>query len=280
MIKGGPKTESYLERFSPIGAESVELFFWERMPDEADLSWAEKTAEECRRRGLTVSCLGMYGNPLREDEAGRAAREGWSRLMEMAPLFETDLITGFTGRIPDRPVEESLEPLKRFFTPLLDRAAGGNLRLAFENCPMGGRWQCGDWNLAFCPESWYLIFRALQADHLGLEWDPSHSVLYGQPVLRQLREWGHRIFHVHGKDALPLPEESGVNGYLGSELPFEERFPGRGSLDWKQIFYELERLSYTGCVDLEGYHDAVYSPGREVRGQMVSLAYLRTCRDS
>jgi sugar phosphate isomerase/epimerase len=75
------------------------------------------------------------------------------------------------------------------------------VKIAFENCAMGGNWQTGDWNIAHNPDAWELMFNETPDDKLGLEWEPCHQLVYLIDPLPQIRKWADRIFHVHGKDA-------------------------------------------------------------------------------
>ena len=151
--------------------------------------------------GAIISALGIYGNPLEGDPAAQETIRGWEQLHRSRALFGTDLVCGFAGRLRGKPVPESLPRFKAVFGELVRRAADQGVRLAFENCWMGGTWQSGDWNIALSPDAWELMFDALPAAHLGLEWEPCHQLCELIDPLPQLRTWVPKIFHVHGKDA-------------------------------------------------------------------------------
>lgn len=63
---------------------------------------------------------------------------GWETLIDHAQLFGTDIVSGFTGRLRGQPIDASLPRFKAVFEPLARRAAGHDVRLAFENCRMEG----------------------------------------------------------------------------------------------------------------------------------------------
>jgi sugar phosphate isomerase/epimerase len=42
------------------------------------------------------------------------------------------------------------------------------VRIAFENCPMLGTWETGDWNIAHNPAAWEMMFNELSHDNIGL----------------------------------------------------------------------------------------------------------------
>ena len=131
----------------------------------------------------------------------RQTLNGWETLIDNARYFGTDLVAGFTGRIRGTKLPESLPRFKGVWGELARRAADKGVRIAFENCAMGGNWASGDWNVAHNPDAWELMFNELPNENLGLEWEPCHQLVYLIDPIPQIRKWGPRIFHVHGKDA-------------------------------------------------------------------------------
>jgi len=225
-----------------------------------------------------VSCLSVYGNPLAPGATGRAAIRDWQRLIDHAHRFGTDLVTGFAGRLPGASVEDSLPAFQKVFGTLAKRAADHGVRLAFENCPTRGNWFTGDRNIAFHPAAWEKMFDAVPAQNLGIEWDPSHPLCQLQDPLPQLHAWLPRIFHLHAKDAQIHPAALRRDGILGPNFFAVHRFPGLGVLDWAKVFRRLLRGGYSGCVDIEGWHDPVFCGPREMEGQRRALRYLHRCR--
>ena len=94
----------------------------------------------------------------------------------------------------------------------------------------------------------------------------------------QLRKWIKKIFHIHGKDATikwDVIREYGING----PQPWAfHRSPGFGDSDWTAILSELRQQNWTGCIDIEGWHDPVYRGDLEMTGQVHALNYLKRCR--
>ena len=66
---------------------------------------------------------------------------------------------------------------KEVFSEMTRYAADKGIRLAIENCPMGGTWQYAQENIAFNPRAWEMMFDAVPAENLGLEWEPGHQIL-------------------------------------------------------------------------------------------------------
>jgi sugar phosphate isomerase/epimerase len=266
MIRGNEKIFTALDRFLPLGIESVQIFFWDILPEQMDGAWMETVVRACRNGGVNLSSLALFANPLRDDASRDRAAADWLRIIGWAAEFGIPVVSGFTGRKPGKPVSDSFEAVREFFSPLLEKCLARDLRLAFENCPMEGDDTAGDWNIAFAPEHWRILFDDLLPSlSAGLEFDPAHAVRLEQPVLALAEEWAPRIFHVHGKDA------------AGPGAP-EFCFPGEGATAWEDLLEVLRCRGYTGTVDLEGYHGPFESHQREVERQRASLAYLDRCR--
>ena len=221
-----------------------------------------------------ISALGLYGNPLTDPQTAA----DWERILDAAPRFGCTVVGGFTGRLPDQPVPESIPAFTDVFAPLAARAEHLGVRIAFENCDMHGDWHRGDWNIAHCPRAWELMFEAVPSDAVGLEWEPCHQMVSFVDPLPQLRQWADRIFHIHGKDAQVLWEVIRREGIRSGEDVVFHRTPGFGDTDWADVFRILEEAGYRGTIDIEGWHDPIYKDALEMTGQVFALNYLKHCR--
>ncbi len=273
----GPRTAEYMRYLLPYGFESFQINFW-RVVD-TDLSrLADEVASTLEGTGATISSLGIYGNPLGELPEDEATRKGWEDCIDAAAKFGCDIVCGFAGRVRGRSVSQSVERFREVFGPLCDRAAALGIRIGFENCPMGGTWESGDWNIAFHPAAWEMMFEAVPSPVLGLEWEPCHQMCQLIDPMPQLREWAHRIFHVHGKDAKIYRDIVTTSGVIGPRPYAYHKHPGLGDSNWIRIIEELRKVGFRGAIDIEGWHDDVYKDGFELTGQVMALNYLKNCR--
>lgn len=225
-----------------------------------------------------ISSLGVFGNPLESDKKAKESLHAWEQCIAHAPLFGTDIVAGFAGRLRNLPIPDSIPRFKEVFGALTEQAEDKGVRLAMENCSMSGTWQTGDWNIAHSPAAWELMFDAVPASNLGLEWEPCHQLLLLIDPLAQLREWHEKIFHVHGKDARLHWDVIRREG-ISSPTPYALHCnPGVGDTNWTDVIGELRRLGYTGCIDIEGWHDPVFREAYEMTGQQHALRYLKECR--
>lgn len=239
------KSLEIIPQILDYGFESFALTFWESVNDLNLERLAGKLDEVLEHKDVKISCLSIYGNPLVDKEAVRS----WEELINNANFFGTDLVTGFAGRLPNKPVNESIPRFKEVFGDLARRAEEKNVRLAFENCKMGGDWEKGEWNIAHGPKAWKLMFEAIPKDNLGLEWEPAHQLLSLVDPIPQLREWAGKIFHVHGKDATVAWDIIERRGIDGPEEYAWHRTPGFGDTNWTDIITILRKNGYSGTID-------------------------------
>jgi sugar phosphate isomerase/epimerase len=87
-----------------------------------------------------------------------------------------------------------------------------------------------------------------KSDHLAVNLDPSHFVVYGNDPAWAVSKLGRRIRHVHVKDAFGKP------GALGETFNFP--FLGEGSVNCQGFFGELRKVGYSGFLSLEFENDS------------------------
>lgn len=266
----------YICEILPHGFEGFQLTFWRHIGniDLAQMAGEiRRVLSEAGDRAI-ISALGIYGNPLVDGETAR----DFCRLIEAAELFRSNIVCGFAGRLPGKPVPDSLPAFKNVFGDLVKRAEDRGVRIALENCNMGGDWDAGDWNIAHAPTAWEMIFHEIPSDSLGLEWEPCHQMVSLIDPLPQLRHWVQKVFHLHGKDATVLWDVIRTKG-IRSGLPYVyHRTPGFGDTNWTDVISILREGGFRGSIDIEGWHDPVYRDDLEMTGQVRALHYLQECR--
>ncbi len=273
-----PDPAAYIRQILPHGFESFQLSFWETALSVNLKDLAREIRSALEGSSAIISSLVIFGNPLETSAKDRETLASWRRLIDHAHLFGTDIVAGFTGRVRGKPIDASIPRFKTVFGGLARRAEDRGVRLCFENCHMGGSWSTGDWNIAHGPAAWELMFDAVPAKNIGLEWEPCHQMVSLIEPLPQLREWVGKVFHVHGKDANIHWDVVRRQGIHGPAHYVSHRTPGFGDTDWVQVISELRRGGYRGCIDIEGWHDAVYKGELEMTGQVHALNYLKRCR--
>ncbi len=116
------------------------------------------------------------------------------------------------------------------------------------------------------------LFRRLDSEWLGINLDPSHLVLYGNDLVKVIREWAKRISHVHLKDVF------GKVGDPGRDFMFP--LLGEGQVPWSVFFSSLEEIGYKGFFSVEfesfGYYSRILGndPREAARLSMVQIEKL------
>jgi sugar phosphate isomerase/epimerase len=293
LVNGlGENPAGYIRKILPHGFESFQITFWQTLGTVDLKRLAADVKEALAGSGAVVSSLGIFGNPLEKGPVDRATVDGWKKCIDAAEWFGCDVVAGFAGRVRGRPLHESMPAFRKVFKPLVERARDRGVRIAFENCNMGGTWASGDWNIAHNPVAWEMMFHELPAKNLGLCWEPCHQMVCLIDPMPQLRAWVKKIFHVHGKDATvrwDVVRKYGVFSSVHADPAYKtpvqfappfahHRTPGFGDSNWTDIITELRMGGFRGSIDIEGWHDPVYCGELEMTGQVHALRYLKQCR--
>jgi sugar phosphate isomerase/epimerase len=205
-------------------------------------------------RGLSISGLGYYPNPLHPDPAHRAMVIGHlKRVMDAASVMGIGLVNTFMGgdgaKTPDQNWQSALE----IWPDIVRHAQDCDVQITLENCPMlfsYDEWPGGH-NLAHTPLAWRRILETWGGT-IGLNFDPSHLVFQMIDMERFIREFGAHILHVQAKDMQidreGLYERGILSAGIGWQVP---RLPGLGDVDWSAFFAALYRVGYDGDVIIE-----------------------------
>lgn len=240
---------------------------------------ANEIAARAADRGVEISGLGYYPNPLAPDpeEAGYAVAH-LRKVIQGASLLKVPVVNTFIGRDWARSVDDNWERFRKTWPRLVGFAEDYGVRIAIENCPMlftRDEWPGGK-NLAVSPAIWRRMFEEIPSASFGLNYDPSHLVWQAMDPIRPIREFGSRFLHVHAKDAHVDRDRLNEVGILATPLEYHSpRLPGLGDVDWGAFFGELNACRYSGavCVEVE---DRAYEGSLEDRLRAVrqSRAFL------
>ena len=204
-------------------------------------------------RGVSVSALGYYPNPLHADAAHREAVIGHLRhVIAAAARMGVGKVNTFVGGDRTLTLDDNWARAEVIWPEVVAFARGHGITLGFENCPMifsRDEWPGGH-NIAYSPLIWRRILNAW--DGVGMNFDPSHLVWQMIDIPRFIREFGPRFSHVHAKDLMidrdGLYERGILSAGMGWQVP---RMPGLGEVDWAQVFAGLYRAGYDGPVIIE-----------------------------
>lgn len=198
-----------------------------------------------KESGLTVSEILLQHDLVLTDEAQRKANISLiCENIKKAADIGADTVNVFTGPVPWLPdsiavgrevsASEAWKWVFEAFDDILPVAENRKVRVAVENV----------WGMLVHD---FYTNKYLQSNfaskNLGVNLDPSHDVLYGNTDMKFLvNGWGkEKIFHVHVKDAVGIPE------------PGKFVFPviGEGNVNFAEFFGALKALDYNGAVSVE-----------------------------
>ncbi|MGH2446345.1 MAG: sugar phosphate isomerase/epimerase family protein [Candidatus Limnocylindria bacterium] len=249
--------------------------------DVRDLS-AERAREihdEVTGKGLAISGLGYYPNPLHPDPEVREAAIGHMKLViEAASKMGVPYFNTFMGGDASTTVDTNWEEALRVWPQIVSHANEHGVKVTIENCPMifsDDEWPGGH-NIAWSPYVWRRIIEEW-GDTIGLNYDPSHLVWLMIDQERFIREFGPHILHVQAKDVEidrdGLYERGSLSGGIGWQIP---RLPGLGEAPWDRIFAALYRAGYDGDVAIE-HEDRDFEKTDELvkRGFLLARDVLR-----
>lgn len=244
-----------------------------------DPTQARETAAELQGRGLSISALGYYPNPLHPDEDHRrTVIDHLKRVIEVAGWMDLPVVNTFCGGDASKTVDENWQRALAIWPDIVGYAADQGVRIAFENCPMifsDDEWPGGH-NIAYSPHIWRRILDTWP-DTVGMNYDPSHLVWQMIDQERFIVEFGPHILHVHAKDLMidrdGLYERGIMSAGMGWQVP---RLPGLGDVDWSRTIAGLYRADYDGPVIIE-HEDRNFEGSEELvkRGFLLARDVLR-----
>ena len=216
---------------------------------------AKELVGDLAERGIEISGLGYYPNPLTPDLDHRAEVIAHLRtVIEAAAKLGVPVVNTFIGNDKDRPLTENFAEFQKVWPDIVRHAADHGVKIAHRELPddlLRDEWPGGN-NLMYAPATWRDVFAALDGDTLGLNLDPSHLVWQMIDYERVVREFGSRIYHVHAKDMEidrdGLYDRGVLSAGIGWQVP---RLPGLGEIRWDRFISALYRVGYDYAVVVE-----------------------------
>ncbi len=285
--------EDVVKFTAETGYECIEVMCWPKGKAERryagvthidvvglDQAKAEAVNEMLDKHGVSISGLGYYPNPLSPDEAeAQVAIDHIKNVIKAAPLLGLKNVNTFIGRDWTKNVDDNWPLFKKVWPDIIKLAEDNDVKIGIENCPMffsNDEWPGGK-NLAHSPKIWRRMFEDIPSDNFGLNFDPSHLVWQGIDIYQAVKEFGHKFYHVHAKDARLDVDRLYDVGFLANPLEYHTpKLPGLGDVEWGEFFSALTDVGYDGpvCVEVE---DRAYEG--ELERQKASLVqsyrYLR-----
>ncbi len=251
-----------------VGFEALEIACWprssgptRRYAGTSHIDVANLTASEgkditagLKAKGIEISALGYYPNPLHPDASHREAVASHIKLViSAAAKMGVGLVNTFCGGDAKKTLDENWADAEKVWPDIIAHAKSEGVQLAFENCPMifsHDEWPGGH-NIAYSPKIWRRILETWDGA-IGMNYDPSHLVWQMIDQGRFIREFGAHMHHVHAKDLMIDRDGLYENGIMSLGMGWQvPRMPGLGEVNWSEFFSALYRVGYDGPVIIE-----------------------------
>ena len=240
---------------------------------------ATEIVDQIAAKGLSISGLGYYPNPLHPDpEVRRAAIDHLRLVIAAAGRMGVPFANTFMGGDAAKTVDANWQDVLKVWPEIVQHAEAHGVKITIENCPMifsRSEWPAGH-NIAYNPYIWRRILEQWGGS-IGLNYDPSHLVWLMIDQERFIAEFGAQILHVQAKDVMidrdGLYERGTLSSGIGWQIP---RLPGLGDANWPKIFAALYRAGYDGDVAIE-HEDRDFEGSDELvkRGFLLARDVLR-----
>lgn len=218
---------------------------------------AKEILAYCQEKGVEISALAYYPNPLDEDLQKReAAIRHLYSLIDASKMLGVNMVTTFVGRMPSKSVSENLKEVAKVWKPIVKYAEEQQVRIGIENCPMlftEDEWPGGQ-NLMTSPSNWRKVFELIDSDYFGINYDPSHFIWQQIDYIQPLYEFKEKIFHVHYKDIKIYQDKLADVGVMATPLEYmSPKLPGLGDVDWGKYVSALTDIGFDGytCIEVE-----------------------------
>ncbi|MCL2344068.1 MAG: sugar phosphate isomerase/epimerase [Firmicutes bacterium] len=215
---------------------------------------AEKINSLLREKGVSLSALAYYPNPLDSDLEQRAvALDHLKKVIHAANVLGVGQMNTFLGKDPAKTITENFAEFKKVWPEIIKYAESENVCIGIENCPMYFRdeWPGGK-NLAASPKVWREMFAEIDSPNFGLNYDPSHLVWQRMDYIKPIYEFRNKLFHFHIKDAKFYQDKYDDVGIFAAPLEYQApKLPGLGDIDWGRTISALTDIGYKGPAVIE-----------------------------
>jgi sugar phosphate isomerase/epimerase len=233
---------------------------------------ASEIVSDMHDKGLEISGLGYYPNPLHPDEEhSRMVIDHLKKVIAAAGKMGVPVVNTFIGADRALTQDENWEKATQVWPEIISAAQDAGVRIAIENCPMifsKDEWPSGH-NVAYNPKIWRRMFEEF-GETIGLNFDPSHLVWLMIDIESAILEFGERFYHFQAKDVMIDYEGLYENGTLSSGIGWQvPRLPGLGHVDWAVVFSSLYTAGYDGPIIIE--HE---DRGFEATDELIKRGFL------
>ncbi|MBQ7637662.1 MAG: sugar phosphate isomerase/epimerase [Clostridia bacterium] len=224
--------EGHFKAVNKLGLKAVEFCINHNYDSAEVLAKADDIKRYSDTYEVKVGSIGRWGME-RIDKNGEIIPEALRHdmnLIDLASKVGCPVFNCGCNAVEGKSFDENCQIAIGYFSKLLDYARGKNVKVAVYNC---------DWaNFVYNEKAWTVVLGAL--DELGIKFDTSHSINRKEDYLRVLRDWKHRVYHVHIKGNLNIAGES-----------YDDSPAGLDTTNWPAVMSLLYIANYNGMLSIE-----------------------------
>lgn len=214
------------------GLDAVEFCVNHNYDSKDFLSKANEIKSYSEKYGVPVGSMGRWGMK-RIDENGEIIPEALQddkNIITAASIIGCPVFNCGINYTNSKSYEENCEIAVKYLKLLLDFASEKGVKIAVYNC---------DWeNFVFEPKAWTPILSVLP--ELGIKYDVSHCLKRRGDYLKEMRDWGDRIYHFHLKGSV----------YIDGEH-YDDAPAGLDMTNWNAVMDILYTKNYDGMLSIE-----------------------------
>lgn len=247
---------------------------------DMDADRADALKKYSEGKGIYISGLGYYPNPLDPDKAQSDVYIAHiKKIIKAASVMGIPVVNTFVGRDPAKSVGYNLGRFAEVWPEIVAEAGKYGIKIGIENCPMlftEDEWPGGK-NLAISPAIWGRMFEIIPDANFGLNYDPSHLVWMQMDEVQPIYDFKDKLHHVHLKDVKVYKDKLDQAGILAYPLEFHSpKIPGLGDVRWGDFFSALTSVGYRGAVCIEVEDKAYEKSDQDIKTAILaSRNFLR-----
>ena len=247
--------EGHFKAVKAKGLEAVEFCINYNYDSYEVLKKAEEIKANSEKYGVIVGSIGRWGMD-RIDDDGNIIPEALQHdknLIDLASIVGCPVFNVGCNFIESKTYYENCQLAIEYFSILLEYAKPKGVKIATYNC---------DWANFVCEEkAWSVVHGALP--ELGIKYDASHCINRGGDYLKELRDWGSRVYHFHVKGILYVAGEG-----------FDDPPAGLDQINWGAVMTMLYVNDYNGVLSIEP-HSGKWKGAKGQWGVDYTINYMR-----
>jgi len=218
--------------------------------------WGDGSQEGVRQRAAEFMKDSARGARRLYETAPEATKKAWPKHKDGTPRI---VVNGFTGSsiwhyfydfppVDAKVFQAGYKDFADRWNPIMDTFKAEGVVFGLEVHPT---------EIAYDYYTAEIVLKTInERPEFGFNFDPSHLVWQNVDPEQFVRRFGHRIYHVHMKDAIVIND--GRRGIIGSHLRFADPRRGwdfvslgHGSVNFQRIIRALNDVGYNGPLSVE-----------------------------